>query len=82
MSYIVHKGLPPPAGRPDKQNRSNKLPELIALAARMQMGDAVELTLSEANTLRTILLAQGFVCRTDGWRCQTRGKVLAFKLWA
>lgn len=79
MRHIIHCGMEPPAGRPDKTIRS-KLPGLIATAKEMALGDCVELTLSEAGTFRIILLAMGYECRTDGWRCKTRGKILAFKM--
>ena len=77
MSYNIIKGMAPPNMRPSRQVN---LDNLVNLAREMQVGDAVSLRLSEANQFRIILAAQGFECRTDGWRCTVPGKILAFKL--
>lgn len=76
-SNAIISGMTPPIGRPLKRT---SLDQLIEIANQMKVGDAVPLTLSEAQTFRVILAAQGFKCFTDGYRCQQRGKILAFKL--
>lgn len=73
----IRKGLRPPNGRPAKRS---KLPGLIALADRMEVGDAAVLSLSDSQTFRVVLAAKGFLCLTDGDHCEVRGKTLAFKL--
>lgn len=77
MAYEVIHSLQPPLGRPQ---RRKSLDALVEVANAMSVGDAVVLTLSEANVLRTILAAQGFSCVTDGYRCNAKGKLLVFKL--
>jgi hypothetical protein len=83
MDYVIHKGVELPTGRPEKR-RHRKVMDMVRLARHMEIGDCVELTLSEAATFRTVMLAlgQGVMCVTDGWRCRTRGKTLAFKVSA
>ena len=62
--YTVTKGRQPRLGRPQ---RRVSLDRLLALADKMETGDAVLLTSSEAQTFRTILAAKGFDCVTDGY---------------
>ena len=83
MDYVIHKGIAPPVGRPELRRR-RKVMDMVRLARHMEIGDCVELTLSDANTFRTVMVAlgQGVMCVTDGWRCKTRGKILAFKVSA
>jgi len=77
LNYQVLSGLKAPIGRPVKRQ---KLDDLIKLAQTMEVGDAAILSNSEAQSFRTILNALGFDCVTDGYRCEVRGKTLAFKL--
>jgi hypothetical protein len=77
MDYKIIKGHKSPAARPAHRKVLN---ELVALASRMEVGDAVALKLSDAQLLRIILAAQGFDCVTDGWHCEENGKTLVFKL--
>jgi hypothetical protein len=46
----------------------------------MEPGDAVLLTMSEAQIMRYILVAQGFDCATDGYRSPDKPRILVFKL--
>lgn len=79
----VYKGLAPPIPKP---SRRTILDELIAIAVGMEVGDAVALSMSEAQQMRIILLAQGFECASDGWRGREIGRtdnkrtILVFKL--
>ncbi len=75
----IRKNLRPPNGRP---SRRVKLNDLIALAERMEVGDAAVLSLSDSQLLRVILAAKGYLCITDGDHCEVKGKTLAFKLSA
>lgn len=68
---------PPPIPRPRKRTR---LDDLVALAKSMEPGDAALLTLSEAQIMRYILVAQGFECATDGYRSPAKPKILVWKL--
>ncbi len=77
MKYDVLRGLRPPIGRPLKRQ---SLIQLIELAKSMELGDAAVLTNSEAQVFRYILAGMGYLCLTDGYRCDVRGKTLAFKL--
>jgi len=76
-SFTIHKNLPIPKGR---GSREQTLKNLITLANTMNVGDAVELSLSETNTFRTVLRTLGYECITDGWRCPNPTKILAFKV--
>jgi hypothetical protein len=69
-----------PLPRKSANPRAGVLARLIALSREMEIGDAVALTLSESQTMRIILQAQGHQCATDGWRCPEPGKTLVFKL--
>jgi len=68
---------PPPIPRPRKRTR---LDDLVSLAKSMEPGDAVLLTMSEAQIMRYILVAQGFDCATDGYRSPDKPRILVFKL--
>lgn len=82
MGYTVHADLQAPIDRglsgPARAGR--KILGLLDLARMLPAGHCVELSLAETQTFRIILMAQGYHCRTDGWRCKTRGKVLVFKI--
>jgi hypothetical protein len=69
----------PPEARGGEYPRA-KLLAILNLALAMEVGDCAEISLPEAGTLRVMLLAMGYRCQTDGWRCDTKGKILAFKL--
>lgn len=75
--YRIEKGLVPPPGR---DTRATVLPRLIELADVMEVGDAVALVYREAQMMRTVLMAKGFKCITDGWHCDSIGRTLVFKL--
>ena len=78
MTYRIVVGMSPPvASRPLTRN---SLDGLIELAKKMDRGDAAILSQSEVQTFRIILIALGFRCITDGYRCDVVGKTLAFKL--
>ena len=77
MNYAVLKGKIPHCARPSKRT---KLDDLIALAKEMETGDAAVMSSADAQTFRTILNTLGFDCVTEGYRCETRGKTLAFKI--
>ncbi len=77
MTYKIVTGLKPPSGRP---TRRTALDGLIELAKHMKVGDAVMLRLSEANQLRIILAAQGWLCLTDGYACPDKRYIYAFKV--
>lgn len=77
--FSIVKGLAPPVTdhgqRPNSQTQA-----LVELAQAMEIGDAAVLNNSQAQQFRTVLAGMGFYCATDGWRCEVRGKTLAFKL--
>ena len=75
--FQVVKGLKVPLGRP---SRRGVLDDLIELAESMAVGDAAMLRLSEANQFRIILAAQDWLCLTDGYACQDKRFIYAFKL--
>lgn len=79
MKYTIYKGLSIPSGRRTKRTSLDKL---VLLAQQMEVGEAVELDYSEAQTFRIVLAGQGFDCITDGYNTQSPGKLLAFKLKA
>ena len=78
---VIHKGLNPTANHPTEFSKVNWL---CNIADQMEVGDAVELTMSESGTMRVILQARGFKCVTDAWQCKTktndRRMILVFKL--
>lgn len=78
QQYQIIKGLKEPWNAHPKRRKS--FDDLLILAGDMEIGDAAVLTQAEAQTFRTILMAQGYRCVTDGYRCEVRGKTLAFKL--
>lgn len=73
----IKQGIQPPTMRDLKRT---KLDALIECANTMQVGDSIMLSNSEAQIMRYILAAQGFIALTDGWRSPDRTKTLVFKL--
>lgn len=69
----------PPPPRPPKRT---DLDQLVLLAQHMKVGDAVLLRPSTSQVFRTILVAQGFDCITDGYRSKPHERpcVWTFKL--
>ena len=78
MSYEIIKGLSSPA--PSHPLQRTSLDDLVTLAKRMEVGDAVHLTPSGAQTFRIILIALGFCCEFDTLRNKEHGMILVFKL--
>jgi hypothetical protein len=78
MSYQILKGLE--VHRHDHPAHRSTLIGLVKLAKQMEVGDAVLLRSSEAQTFRIILAALDFRCVTDGWNSSDPTRVLAFKL--
>lgn len=77
-SYTIHRDLlPPPRSRPVKRT---VLDDLIDLAKRMEVNDAVIVKPCDAQMLRIILITLGFECITDGYHCDVRGHTLLFKI--
>lgn len=76
--YVITKGMTPPTqSRPIKRT---SLDNLIELAKKMDVGDAVALSSSESQTFRTILATLGFLGVSDSYRWPDRSKTLIFKM--
>jgi hypothetical protein len=77
MEFDVVKGLNVPQGRSPHPGR---LRELIQLAKKLEVGSAVLLRLSEAQTFRIILTTLGWQCVTDSRTSPDPIRILCFKL--
>jgi len=78
MTYQTTQGLQPPATR--RPTKRQSLDDLVMLANGMEINEAALLTLSEAQTFRVILAAQGFNCVTDGYRSPPGRRIWCFKI--